>query len=216
MKKKIQSYQKTSKTRSKTDWDHIRSQLSDAQQTIDKGDSFTPGEQQQILKKRAAFFADNHLSENSVSEQIEILEFQLGNESYAIESNSIREVVHLKNYSPIPGTPDYVTGLTSLRGNIYSIIDLKKLFHLPDNGLTDLNKLILIHSGELELAILADRITEMKQIHKKDIKPSGPTQSVISGKYINGVTTNHLIIINVSKLLSDYGKVHQENTENVH
>jgi len=48
-------------------------------------------------------------------------------------------------------------GIINVRGQIFSVLDLKKFFDLPERGLTD-RKVIIVHNDQTEFAILAAAI----------------------------------------------------------
>ncbi|KAF5092061.1 chemotaxis protein CheW [Methanospirillum sp. J.3.6.1-F.2.7.3] len=58
---------------------------------------------------------------------VEILEFDLGGESYAMDIGIAREIVEMLPITPIPRAPSHVTGLLNLRGEITTIINLHYL-----------------------------------------------------------------------------------------
>lgn len=96
-----------------------------------------PEKKIKILKHRARMLSrkPEYIKENQ--DTIEVVEFVLAYENYAIESVYIGEVYPLKEFVTIPCTPDFVVGIINVRGRIISIIDLKKFFDLPEKGIAD-------------------------------------------------------------------------------
>ena len=88
-------------------------------------------ETQKILRARAAKLAFVPEEKTADRSYFEVVEFSLGKERYAIESIHIREIDALHDFTPLPGAARFVLGLANLRGQILSIISLKKLFDLP-------------------------------------------------------------------------------------
>lgn len=167
-------------------------------------DGFSPGpeERNRILKVRADALARE--PEDSVAEGfVEVMEFLLANEHYAIESRYIREVYPIKDYTPLPGTPLFVLGLINLRGQIVSVIDIKKFFDLPEKGLSDLNKVVIIQNHEMEFGILADAILGVRQIPETGIQPSLPTLTGIRGEYLIGISSGKTVLLDAGRLLTD-------------
>ncbi|MDP2371399.1 chemotaxis protein CheW [Rhodoferax sp.] len=163
-----------------------------------------------ILKARAQALA-REPSGGHEAESIEVVEFVLAHETYAVESRYVREVAPLENLTPLPCTPAFVLGIVNLRGEILSVIDIKKFFDLPEKGLTDLNKIIVLQSGDMVFGILADAISGMRRIAVADIQPSLPTLTGIREDYLKGVTPGRLVILDAEKLLTDEGIVVQEH-----
>lgn len=143
-------------------------------------------------------------------EHIEVVEFVLAHERYAIESHYVREVTPLENLTPLPCTPAFVLGIVNVRGEILSVIDLKKFFDLPEKGLTDLNKVIVLQSGNMLFGILADVIAGVRCIPLTGIQPSLPTLTGVREEYLKGVTAERIVVLDAEKLLMDESIVVQE------
>ncbi|MCZ7402808.1 MAG: chemotaxis protein CheW [Candidatus Methanoperedens sp.] len=158
-------------------------------------------DKRKLLKARAIALAKKP-EKKEADEYIEVVEFQLAHEKYAIQSNYIREVYPLKELTPVPCTPQFVAGIINVRGKILSVIDIKKFFELPGKGITDLNKVIIIHNGLMEFGILADAVLGAGQI-PRDIQASLPTLSGIRAEYLKGVTKEGVVVLDAEKILSD-------------
>ena len=164
-----------------------------------------------ILKKRAAALAVEPKEDGTENDLIEIVEFLLADEYYAIESVFISEVCHLKDLTPIPCTPAFVLGVINLRGTILSVIDLRTFFELPNKGLSDLNKVIVLNDGVMEFGILADVIRGVRLISVKTLQASLPTLTNIRADYLKGVSEERLVVLDGGKILSDQRMVVHED-----
>ena len=94
-------------------------------------------------------------------------------------------------------------GIVNLRGEILSVIDIKKFFDLPEKGLTDLNKVIVLESEDMVFGIVADAISGVRRILRTDIQPSLPTLTGIREDYLQGVTDERVVVLDAGKLLHD-------------
>src|SRR5262245_54752023 len=113
----------------------------------------------EILRQRAEAIATAPV-EQSVPEaqRMQIVEFRLGSDSYGLPLGRVREVAPLQHFTPIPSTPVWILGLMNLRGEIIVVVDLRHLFNLPGRGLSDLNQVLVLHAGEMDIGVLADDI----------------------------------------------------------
>lgn len=175
-------------------------------------DRWTPSiqETQRILKARALALAQEPAPEQAAAESFEVVEFVLAHERYAIESRFIREVAVLESLTPLPCVPAFVLGIVNLRGEMLSVIDLKKFFELPDKGLGDLNKVIVLRSGDVLFGVLADAIVGVRRILLADVHPLLPTLAGIRNDYVKGITPERLVVLDAEKLLMDENIVVQE------
>ena len=167
--------------------------------------------QQRILKARAIALAREPVASDAEGERIEIVEFLLADERYAIESTYIGKVYPLKDLTVLPCTPAFVLGIINLRGRILSVIDLRTFFDLPHRGLSDLNKVIVLHAGAMEFGLLADAIIAARWLPRSLLLPSLPTLTEIRAEYLLGVTPERLVVFDGGKILADSRMVvHEE------
>ena len=101
-----------------------------------------------ILRDRARKYSTANV-ETAHVDAFEAVEFVLAHENYAVASEYISEIYPMTEMTPVPCTPNFVLGIINLRGHILSVIDVKKFFNLPEKGLTDLNKVIVLRSDTM-------------------------------------------------------------------
>lgn len=186
---------------SSIDWNAIHRRLEQSTKTLDQG--LALAEKKRILKERATLLAREQAAAQIVQARLEVIEFILAYERYAIESSWVREVYPLKEITPLPGTPPFVLGIINVRGQIVSVVDLKKFFDLPARGLTDLNKVIIISDGRMEFGVLADAVPGVRQLLCNEIQPPLPTQTGVRAEYVQGLTADRLVVLNVARILAD-------------
>ena len=193
------------------DRSEVHRRLKAAQSTFERGLTQSAEEKKKILRERALTTARVPEEEPAASEAIEIVEFQLSSERYGVESSYVREVHPLRELTPLPCTPPFLLGVVNVHGRIISVIDIRKFFDLPAEGLTDINNIIIVGNDEMTLAILTHTITGMRSISLQDIQPSLPTLTGIRAEYLRGVTGERLVILDALKILSDKSiTVHEE------
>lgn len=185
------------------DWSAVHRRLQSVNAAIERAVTPSDDERNSILKKRATILAREARNNEADEQYLEIVEFLLAQERYGIETRHIREVYPLKELTPLPSTPSFVLGVVNARGRIVPVVDIKTMFDLPDRGLTDLNKLIIVHANGMELGLLADMIVGVRRVPLQDIQPSLPTLSGIRADYLKGVTQERLVIIDAEKILLD-------------
>jgi purine-binding chemotaxis protein CheW len=183
------------------DWDKLRLRLEAARTNV--GRERTPDEKRGILRKRARALARPEDQGQDAGAGLDVLEFLLTFETYAIEMRWVAETYPLKDLTPLPGTQPFVAGIINVRGRIISVIDIRKFFDLPEKGLTDLNKVIILHNGAMEFGILADEILGTRTIPLTELQPPLATLTGIREEYLTGVTRKRTAILDGAKLLSD-------------
>jgi len=157
---------------------------------------------EQVLKERARALARQPGSA-ATRDMLELLEFRLADERYAVETRYVREVHPLRDLTPLPGTPAFVRGIVNLRGRIVPVFDLKKFFSLPEQGLTDLHRIIVVRGRDLELGLLADVVVSVRLIAADKLTPALPTLSAIGAEYLKGVSDERLVVLDLERILAD-------------
>ncbi|MFA5371548.1 MAG: chemotaxis protein CheW [Sideroxydans sp.] len=193
-----------------TDWREVERRLETARIATEHIWAPTTEDTQRILKERARTLAREAVSAEAADASIEVIEFLLAHERYAIASEYVREVYPLEDITPLPCTPAFVLGIVNLRGEILPVIDIKKFFDLPEKGLTNLNKVIVLESADMVFGILADEISGVRRIPRAGIQPSLPTLTGIREDYLLGVTAERVVILDAEKLLNDEKLIVQE------
>jgi purine-binding chemotaxis protein CheW len=87
-------------------------------------------------------------------ESIQVVEFVLGKEHYAIDLFDVKEVVEYTSITRLPNVQDYITGIIDLRGEITTIIDLKHRLNISETG--------VVAADSSRIIVLDDRMTRSK------------------------------------------------------
>lgn len=169
----------------------------------------------QILRARARALAWPPEHAPAAETMLDVLEFRLAQERYAIETLYVREVYPLTDLTPLPCTPPFVLGIVNVRGRILPVLDLKKFFDLPEQGLTDLHRIILLEGHDLELGLLADATVGVRSIPADSLQSSLPTLIGIRSEYLKGVTAERLVVLDVARILADPKIIVHEEVDNL-
>lgn len=155
-----------------------------------------------LLRKRARKLS--HIpEEKSDSFNLEVLEFMLGGEHYALETKFISETLRLKDFTPLPTAPKFLFGIMNLRGNIISIINLKEFFELGEEKLNDLNRVLVMKRNDLIFGILAEEVIGFTYIEKDKLTGEIHTIKGVREEYLLGVSPSGLIVLDGNKILND-------------
>ena len=198
---------------SRTDWVKLRERLELAKASFQGSAVPCLEEKRKILRTRAAILARKPESAPAPQTRLEVLEFMLAYERYGIEASYVDEVCPLRDLTALPGTPPFVLGVINLRGHILPVVDIKKFFDLPEKGLTDLNKVIVLRGSSMEFGILADLIIGMRFVPLEGLQTSLPTLTGIRADYLQGITSDRLVVLDAGRILSDDRIVVNEQLE---
>ena len=84
-------------------------------------------------------------------------------------------------------------------------IDLKTFLELPESGLNDLNRVIILQSGDLSVGLLADRIVGADRLPLADLHASPPRGVAAHAGCVRGVTGAGLVVLDAERLINDPG-----------
>lgn len=139
-----------------------------------------------------------------------VVVFKLSSNEYGLKVDEVREVLKLQDITALPNSPDYVVGVTNIRGEITPIIDLRKKLNIYGNFEENdaNNKEMLVMVIEIEgvpVGILVDAVNDVLQISNDQIENLGEIGRNMSGEYIEGIAKieNRLIILlNINNLIN--------------
>ncbi len=119
--------------------------------------------------------------------QVRFIQFDLGSENYGIKLLSVKEVIPMPDTTPMPNAPSHFIGIMNLRGQIISIIDLRKRLGVKPKteGLEE--AVIIVEYDGVGIGVVVDSINKVLNININDIAEVPEIGSKVNGKYIQGV-----------------------------
>ncbi|MFA5332084.1 MAG: chemotaxis protein CheW [Methanoregula sp.] len=148
---------------------------------------------------------------------VQVVEFVLGKEHFAIDLFDVREVVEYTTITKLPNTPQYIRGIIDLRGEITTIIDLKQRLNINEQSTVDeTNRRIIVLDEKItksKVGIMVDDVSsvstfETSQVDRTSATGENADTSIIGiikkQVHIKNKAVNELIIwIDIKSLISD-------------
>ena len=97
-------------------------------------------------------------SEITESRQQQYLSFRLNDDWYGLIVFDLVEVLPLHKVTRVPSVPDYVRGVMNFRGEVLSVVDLKRFFGLPLVSASAETNIVVVEHGEVRTGLLVDEI----------------------------------------------------------
>jgi purine-binding chemotaxis protein CheW len=121
---------------------------------------------------------------------VDVVEFELGGERYALDIQLAREIVEMIPITPIPRAPPYISGVINLRGEITNIMNLNTLLGLPNQEVRDNQKIIVLvpeAAGGSNVGIIVDDVSSVLQITESDIEHMGEGFASEFSSFVKGI-----------------------------
>tara|TARA_X000001036_G_scaffold250528_1_gene233328 strand:+ start:446 stop:1039 length:594 start_codon:yes stop_codon:yes gene_type:complete len=147
--------------------------------------------------------SENILLSQSVDADRQYITFTIGTEEYGTPILTVQEIRGWMKTTPLPNTPDYVRGVTNLRGNIVPVFDLRSRFSGENTDVTDRHVVIMAEIEGRTIGLLVDAISDILTIDEAKIQPPPTTNLIIDNQYLDGLVASDermVALINVSKL----------------
>jgi purine-binding chemotaxis protein CheW len=131
------------------------------------------------------------------------IEFSLGKEDYAIPLLMVREVISVPETTPIPKSPPHFLGIMNLRGQVISVVDLRKKLKL-DAKQDKEEAVIIVDIGGMNIGVVVDSINKVLAFSSDDVSEMPEVENQLNTQYIFGVykKENSLtILLDIAKVL---------------
>ncbi|MGA2083754.1 MAG: chemotaxis protein CheW [Holophaga sp.] len=172
-----------------------------------------PANARQILHARAQVLSRPPAPVPAPGTRLELLEFRLAAERYAVEVRFVQEVHNLKELTPLPCTPAFLPGIVNLRGRLLPVLDLLRFFGLADEGLADLHCILFVHGHDLDLGLLADTVLGIRLLPGDLLQPALTLHAGLRAEYLQGVTSDGLVVLDLDRILGDPRMIVDEAVE---
>jgi len=94
------------------------------------------------------------------------LAFQLGAHKYIMPIADVSEVISVKDFTAIPRTPSWLVGISNVRGNLITLLDLHELvFGFPIAGNYASKRMLLVKQEAHHYGLVIDSIIGMKSFN---------------------------------------------------
>jgi purine-binding chemotaxis protein CheW len=186
------------------DWQAVRQRLAKAFVGTEEALRPSPEHTEKILQERARRLAQPAEEVRPGGATLSALAFTLGNERYGIETCYAREVLRLIEVTPVPGVPDFVVGVTSLRGDILVVFDLQRLFGRPSPAIGDRSSVIVCGETTAEFGILADAVHEVTSVLVQELVLDPAFSGEGERGCVKGVTRSAMTVLDGAALMRDH------------
>ncbi|HEU5200971.1 MAG TPA: chemotaxis protein CheW [Ktedonobacterales bacterium] len=132
--------------------------------------------------------------------------FTLSGLDFGIKAESVQTVDRLPEVTPVPNVAHWIDGVTHLRGQVISVVDLRSFLGLERVSLSPRTRLIAGRVGDLVIGLVIDGISEMRGIQPQVIQLPETIRGLPAwaAPYIGGVATvvgRTVLLLDMERLL---------------
>jgi len=149
------------------------------------------------------------MSVTEITETRQYLTFKLGDEVFAIDVAKVREVLDFTTITKVPRTPDFMSGVINLRGNVVPVVDLRLCFEMSQTQKTVNTCIVVVEvllDGEAAvIGALADSVEEVIDLEPEQIQPAPKIGVQIRTEFIKGMgkrDAQFLMILDIDRVFS--------------
>lgn len=108
----------------------------------------------------------------------QLVVFLLGDQSFAINVDKTREILRWPGCRVIPDSPAALIGITSVRGEVLPMVDLRIFLDIKSDTKIEDSKVIIAEFNEVKLGFVVDAVERIYRISSEDLDSS------MTGKYL--------------------------------
>jgi purine-binding chemotaxis protein CheW len=145
----------------------------------------------------------------------QLVVFQLASEHFGVEISAVESIIKMQPITRMPHTPEFIEGITNLRGAILPVIDLRKRLGMPNTGSgeRDNRRIVVININRRLVGMIVDAVEEVLKINSETVCPPPPLVTTVNSDYVTGiakVSERLIILLELSKVLSSQEGVQLE------
>lgn len=130
---------------------------------------------------------------------------ELANTTYALRSDDIEQLDMIGQITPVPNAPGFVDGITSLRGRVIPVVNMRARFGFPRAAVDLRTRLVVVKAQGRSVGLVVDSAREFARIPTESIQPPPDGLVELSSQYLRGMA--HLgdrlvLVLDMAELLN--------------
>ncbi len=152
-------------------------------------------------------------------DEIQLVSFILGDETFAIDVAQVREIVKLEKITRIPKMPDFIEGVLNLRGQITTVVDMRKRFQMETIERDAQSKIIIGEIEKFKFGMIVDSVSNVLRVPPENILPPPEIlSSSIDSSYLKGICKlpdSLVMLLDLNKIMSEEEMAQIDSTSGI-
>ncbi len=113
--------------------------------------------------------------------------YQLAGEQFGVDIAAVESIIKMQEIAAVPQAPEFVEGVTNLRGEVLPVIDLRKRFEIPAADDSEEERIVVVEIDGQNVGMIVDAVTEVLTLDEDAIE--APSALVIGSSvdFITGI-----------------------------
>lgn len=165
---------------------------------------------EQSVEQMQADIAEQVINAEDATENVlKYLSFLVDGDIYAFDALAIKEIIEYTNITKIPMVPDFVRGVTNLRGSVVPVIDLSARIGKRISPVTKRTCIVIVEvmsEGEkIVIGVVIDAINEVFNLREDEIEAAPSFGAGIRADFLDGMgkaSDKFVVLLNIERVLS--------------
>jgi len=140
---------------------------------------------QALFRERAQRLAQVP-EERGIGELVPLAVISLNEECFGVSLETVREFADARQITPVPCCPEHVVGAVNLRGEILTLVDVRRALQLPVPAEPRGCKMMVVQVGQLRAGVMVDAVLDVVHLEDTSATPvpysvKSPVEEHVSG-----------------------------------
>nr|WP_295979608.1 chemotaxis protein CheW [uncultured Agrobacterium sp.] len=121
---------------------------------------------------------------------LDIIAFQLGEQTFCIETTSVREIRGWAASTPLPHSSPEILGIINLRGTVIPTIDLSRKLGMRSGETTERSAIVVVEVSGKPMGLVVDQVTDMLSVTADQLQPTPDIAGSVDRSFCEGIITH--------------------------
>jgi purine-binding chemotaxis protein CheW len=122
-----------------------------------------------------------------VAAKQQMIIFKVGDEAFAVDILLVKEVVMMREITPVPETAGFVEGVMNLRGQLVPVVDLRKRLRARRLANSHEQRILIARLDSQMIGLIVDGTSEVVRVGQEQIEPAPDMMREVGADYVAGI-----------------------------
>ena len=142
----------------------------------------------------------------SATAELQFATFYVSHMLLGVDIRVVQEINRQSEITQVPHAPEYVRGVINLRGEVATVVDLRKILGLPQSNASRQTRNLIVHHQREAIGLLVDRISDILTLREDEIDSPPTNVDGVDGRLMSGVYTldsDIVVLLDIDEVLAD-------------